>query len=111
MLWSIIKIRWEGSFSSIGWIIAPIIDAQTLEEIKGLEIEAVQLAESGKAQEALDRLEKALTLCPQYASALNNRAQVFRIMGRSNEAMADLNQAIELAYDYSLLGKVMSVVQ
>ncbi len=103
-MWSIdSKVAGNGYISSIGWIIAPIIDAQTLEEIKSLEIEAVQLAESGRAQEALDRLEKTLTLCPQYASALNNRAQVFRILGRFDAAMADLNRAIELAYDYSLL--------
>lgn len=86
---------------------APVIDEETLTRIRKMEREAVQLADSNESlMEALDILQQVLTICPQYASALNNRAQVYRILGRSQEAMEDLNKAIELAYDYDVLGKV-----
>ena len=85
---------------------APVIDEETLDRIQRLEIEAVQLADSGKLPESLDKLRKALDLCPEYASALNNRAQVFRLLGKTDEAMEDLDMSIKLAYDYGVLSKV-----
>jgi Flp pilus assembly protein TadD len=48
---------------------------------KQLEIEAIQLAESGQIDAAIDMLNRAIDQCPQRASAYNNRAQALRIKG------------------------------
>ncbi|XP_023159519.2 tetratricopeptide repeat protein 36 homolog [Drosophila hydei] len=61
-----------------------------------LELEAVRLAERGELEQALLAFEKALYLMKR-ASILNNRAQALRLAKRDQEALADLNRALELA--------------
>ena len=62
------------------------------------ELEAIQLAEStkdyGRAKQILDQV---IACCPTYASAYNNRAQLLRLMGEREAALADLNEAIRRA--------------
>jgi len=45
-------------------------------EAKRLEVEAVQEAESGRLDQALQLLERAVAMAPEYPSVYNNRAQV-----------------------------------
>ena len=58
----------------------PEDDIPNLHEIKALETAAVKLAEGGNLTEALNALNKVITLSPNYASVYNNRAQVRKIM-------------------------------
>lgn len=69
------------------------------EEINSREFElkGIELANAGKIDDALENFNKALEICPLNASALNNRAQVMRLLDRIDEAKKDLDRAIELS--------------
>ena len=47
--------------------------------------------------EALSDLEKALKIAPDDSALLTNRAQIYRQFGRSEQALANLNMAIEIS--------------
>ena len=56
-----------------------VIDEAESEEVKRaklLEVEAVRVAEGGSLGDALELLNQAITVAPNYASPYNNRAQV-----------------------------------
>ncbi|KAI8922824.1 hypothetical protein BC831DRAFT_474051 [Entophlyctis helioformis] len=74
---------------------ASLIDDSTLMQLKQLEQDAVGQAEQGDLAAAHATLSRAVTLCPVYASAYNNRAQVLRLLGRPDEAYDDLCKAID----------------
>lgn len=72
-------------------------------EIKKLEAEAINLAESDPKflPSALNLLEDAIKLCPEgdlgyYPSIYNNKAQILRLMSREQEALSLLNQLLSL---------------
>lgn len=44
-----------------------------LKKLKGLESEAILLAEKDDIDGAIAKFSEAITLCPNYASAYNNR--------------------------------------
>ncbi|XP_026761887.1 tetratricopeptide repeat protein 36 homolog [Galleria mellonella] len=58
--------------------------------------EGVQLAEAGKFEEALQVLTKGIEVAPGRAAAYNDRAQLLRLMNRDDDAMADLDKALQL---------------
>ncbi|KAL0883414.1 hypothetical protein ABMA27_016799 [Loxostege sticticalis] len=58
--------------------------------------QGVQLAEAGKLTEALQLLDKAVEAAPARAAAYNDRAQLYRLMQKDDEAMADLDRALQL---------------
>ncbi|XP_022916999.1 tetratricopeptide repeat protein 36 homolog isoform X2 [Onthophagus taurus] len=64
---------------------------------KELEIEAINRAEKGDLENALNILNEALNIAPQKASLYNNRAQIYQLKFMENEAFLDLTKAIELA--------------
>nr|ACC43980.1 TRPA_3 [Philodina roseola] len=66
-------------------------------EIKKLEEEGVKLAEQNQLPEAIKRFDQAITLDPNQPSAYNNRAQAYQLQNRIDDAMNDLNKAIQLA--------------
>ncbi len=45
-------------------------------QAKQLEVDAVRAAENGKLDDALDILNRAIAIAPDYPSPYNNRAQV-----------------------------------
>ena len=47
-----------------------------------MEAEAVQMAENGKFEEALELLNKAVDTAPKRASVYNNRAHVYQFQKR-----------------------------
>lgn len=61
-----------------------------------MEIEAIQNAERGNLQEALDILNKAVEIAPKRPSLYNNRANVFQYLRKFEDASNDLTTAIEL---------------
>jgi len=73
------------------------VDPGLIEEIRGLETEAVRMAECGNLSGALGILEKAIGMLPTDASLYNNRAQVHRLIGDNAAALSDLDQAIRLS--------------
>ena len=65
--------------------------------MKSIELTGVVKAEEGQLQLALEFFNEAIKLMPNRASGYNNRAQALRLMGRNEEAMDDLNKAIDLS--------------
>ena len=53
------------------------------EEVKKLEINAVNFAQKGDFERSLDQFNKVIKLAPNYASGYNNRAQLFRLKGKN----------------------------
>ncbi|KAF9953375.1 Tetratricopeptide repeat protein 36, partial [Modicella reniformis] len=75
---------------------APIvIEPELLKTLKDLETQGVQLAEQDNIDGAIQKFTEAIERCPTYASAYNNRAQAYRIQNKTEEALQDLNKAIE----------------
>lgn len=56
----------------------------------------VAVARTGKHEEAMEDLSRALTMEPAYVDALANRAVALAEVGRVREAVADLTAALEL---------------
>ncbi|EDW94413.1 tetratricopeptide repeat protein 36 homolog [Drosophila yakuba] len=73
-------------------------DTQAIKASRELELKGIALSESGQLDEALDLFEQSLNLA-QRSSVLNNRAQTLRLAKRDEEALDDLNRALELATD------------
>ena len=73
------------------------VEPGLIEEIRGLEAEAVRKAESGDLPGALTVLDEAVGRLPTDASLFNNRAQVHRLLGNNTSALVDLDQAIRLS--------------
>ncbi|KAL7072310.1 hypothetical protein ACQ4LE_008394 [Meloidogyne hapla] len=74
-------------------------DYSHLQNYKESEVQnmgGVKLAEGGDLEEALRKFNKAIEICPQNPSVYNNRAQLYRLMGKLDEARIDLNQSLEL---------------
>ena len=67
-----------------------------MKKARQLEVEAIQLAEQKKHEEALAKFNEAIEACQEWASSYNNRAQLYQLMGKTDEALEDLNKAIEL---------------
>uniref|UniRef100_A0A0P4WGF0 Uncharacterized protein n=1 Tax=Scylla olivacea TaxID=85551 RepID=A0A0P4WGF0_SCYOL len=67
------------------------------EEAKQLELQGVKSAETGDVAAALASFNKAIEVAPNRASSYNNRAQTLRLMGKVEEAMADLDTAVRLS--------------
>ncbi|EPQ31913.1 uncharacterized protein PFL1_00112 [Pseudozyma flocculosa PF-1] len=71
--------------------------AQDKEAIQ-LEIRAIQAAEGGDTDQALQLLDQAVSTSPSWASTYNNRAQLGRMTKKpAPEIIRDLNKAIKLA--------------
>ncbi|KAJ1650599.1 hypothetical protein IWQ61_008641 [Dispira simplex] len=62
--------------------------------LKGKEVDGVRLAEQDDLEGAHQVFTKIIHTCETYASAYNNRAQVYRLQGHLDLAFADLAQAI-----------------
>ncbi|KAJ8275884.1 hypothetical protein COCON_G00076360 [Conger conger] len=74
-----------------------VFDSHLLKQVKDLEVLGVAAAESGDLPAALERFSEAIKVLPQRASAYNNRAQTRRLLGDTEGALEDLEQAISLS--------------
>jgi len=59
--------------------------------------EGVQATEAGRHQEALRAFQEAIQTEPSWGAPYNNRAQLYRIMRRNDDAIVDLDKALELS--------------
>ncbi|XP_063605475.1 tetratricopeptide repeat protein 36 homolog [Penaeus indicus] len=66
-------------------------------EAKEQEVLGVKAAEAGDVEGALVHFNRAIEITSYRPSGYNNRAQALRLQGKVEEAMADLNTAIELS--------------
>ena len=82
----------EGGGGTVG-----VADSPELVSAKALELQAVRAGEEGKLESALGLINTAIETAPDYPSLYNNRAQLLRMLGRTQDAMTDLNTAIELS--------------
>ena len=74
----------------------PPADPPEVARARFLEVQAVRAAEEGDMDTSLQLINLAIDTAPDYASPYNNRAQLYRLMGRTEEAISDLDTAIEL---------------
>ncbi|XP_016964887.1 tetratricopeptide repeat protein 36 homolog [Drosophila biarmipes] len=79
-------------------------DSPVIRASRELELKAIALSEEGKLDEALELFQESLNLA-QRASVLNNRAQTLRLAKRDEEALNDLNRAVELAHEQQVRTK------
>jgi len=103
---SVLNAILNPSFPGIG---VPLRPNRTVDEFPGvsslpgfiecnkLEVEGVQLAEGGFFDEALLKFTGAINCCPSNPSPYNNRAQLYRLMQKIPEALADLDKSILLS--------------
>ncbi|KAI8979213.1 hypothetical protein BDF20DRAFT_912838 [Mycotypha africana] len=69
------------------------IPAEKLAQLQTLEKEAVKIAETDSGK-ALELLNECISMEDKYASAYNNRAQVYRLQEQLGKALADLDYVI-----------------
>ncbi|PVZ98692.1 hypothetical protein BB558_005306 [Smittium angustum] len=81
-----------------------VYEESVLKKIKSNEANAVALAESGDIDQALLLLSDIIKQYPEYGSAYNNRAQVYRLKKDDRRALDDLTKAIEVG-DEKVLGQ------
>ncbi len=74
----------------------PTGQSDTPSEVKSAEKSAVELAESGDVEKAIEVLSGAIESFPERGSLRNNRAQAYRLKGDAAAARADLDFAIEM---------------
>ncbi|XP_050675943.1 tetratricopeptide repeat protein 36 [Leptidea sinapis] len=72
-------------------------NSPSFEESKALCVQGVKLAEEGKLEDALELMSTAVLAAPERAGAYNDRAQLLRLMARDDDAMADIDRAVELS--------------
>lgn len=71
------------------------INDATAAEARRLEHEGVEAANSGNLAQAIQYFTESITLAPDRSSGYNNRAQAYRLLRQPEEALEDLNLAIE----------------
>ncbi|KAG1048865.1 hypothetical protein G6F43_008774 [Rhizopus delemar] len=72
------------------------IALELIPKLEQLEKESVQAAEKeNDLNKALDLINQCIQLEPKYASAYNNRAQIYRLLQKIDKALEDLNHVIE----------------
>ncbi len=62
----------------------------------------LRAAKEGRLQEAVEEYTEAIRMNPGYASAYNNRGNLYRKLNKYQEALEDYNKALELDPDYAL---------
>ncbi|XP_013180763.1 PREDICTED: tetratricopeptide repeat protein 36 [Papilio xuthus] len=80
-------------------------------ESKSLRFHGAQLAEAGKLEEALEEMNKAVKAAPESPAAYNDRAQLLRLMLKDDEAMSDLDRALQLTAGQRCRARALALCQ
>ncbi len=86
---------------------APLVDASTTDELLALQAELLytnsqNLEKNGQYAQALQLLDQALQLRPQFYEAHNNRGAILQRLGQLEEAQAAYNTALAIHPDYAV---------
>ncbi|KAH9643564.1 hypothetical protein HF086_011345 [Spodoptera exigua] len=73
--------------------------------------QGVRLAEAGKLDDALAAMTRAVEAAPDRAAAYNDRAQLLRMMMKDDDAMADLNRALDLTKGKKTRARALALCQ
>ena len=65
-------------------------------QLEQLEKDGVAAAENGNYKQSIEIFSKLIEKHPSYASAFNNRAQVYRLLEKEDLALKDLDNCISL---------------
>ncbi|KAJ8731599.1 hypothetical protein PYW07_004763 [Mythimna separata] len=87
----------------------PATDAD--KESTSLCAEGVRLAEAGKLEEALAAMTRGVQAAPDRAAGYNDRAQLLRMMMKDDDAMSDLDRAIELTVGKQSRARALALCQ
>ncbi|KAJ3210391.1 Tetratricopeptide repeat protein 36 [Clydaea vesicula] len=79
------------------------IDKNILTQIKHDELKAIEFIKNNEFSKGLNIFNKIIETCSTYASVYNNRANYFRMVNKLDEALLDLNLAIEYGGGQKLL--------
>ncbi|CAH2265155.1 tetratricopeptide repeat protein 36 homolog [Pararge aegeria] len=74
-------------------------------------LQGVQLAEAGKYEEALGLLNKGVDIAPERPSGYNDRAQLFRLMKRDDDAIQDLDRVLQLTEGQASRARALALCQ
>ncbi len=74
-------------------------------------VSAQRFSESGQTEKAVEELEKAIRISPEYADAYNNLAVQYMRMGRFAESCGELARAIAIAGPSSVLHSNLAYAQ
>eukprot|EP00049_Salpingoeca_infusionum_P018879 m.359148 g.359148 ORF g.359148 m.359148 type:complete len:208 (-) comp18450_c0_seq1:250-873(-) len=74
---------------------APTIDPEVEAACTKLEGQAIVFAEQGETEKALELFSQAVDLAPTRAAGYNNRAQLYQMLQRPEDALADLDKAVK----------------
>ncbi|XP_045448387.1 tetratricopeptide repeat protein 36 [Melitaea cinxia] len=78
---------------------------------KELCLQGVQLAEANQLDEALEYLNRAIEVAPERAPGYNDRAQLFRLMKRDDDAMKDLDYVLKLTDGKKTRARALALCQ
>ncbi|XP_075978335.1 tetratricopeptide repeat protein 36 homolog [Anticarsia gemmatalis] len=80
-------------------------------ESSSLCAQGVRLAEAGKLEEALELITRGVEAAPDRAASYNDRAQLLRLMQRDDEAMSDLDRALQLTAGHKSRARALALCQ
>ncbi|CAG4955857.1 unnamed protein product [Colias eurytheme] len=86
-------------------------NSPAIEESKALCLQGVKLAETGKLEEALELMNKGIEAAPERAPGYNDRAQLLRLMQRDDDAMSDIDKAVQLTAGKRTRSRALALCQ
>ncbi|XP_013187907.1 tetratricopeptide repeat protein 36 [Amyelois transitella] len=84
---------------------------ESYQESIRLSAEGVHLAEAGKLKEALEALNKGIEVAPDRAAGYNDRAQVLRLLQKDDDAMSDIDRALQLTEGKQTRARALALCQ
>ncbi|XP_004925180.1 tetratricopeptide repeat protein 36 isoform X2 [Bombyx mori] len=78
---------------------------------KELCAKGVKLAEGGQSEAALKLFNESIELAPDRAAGYNDRAQLYRLLERDDEALHDLQRALEITEGKKTRARALTLCQ
>ena len=95
-----IALHQQGRFAEAEPIYLAVLELDT-EQVDALQLIGALEAQRKNHQSAIDYLDRALTIKPDYAEAYNNRGTALQELKRLEEALASYDQALRIKPDYA----------
>ena len=95
-----IALHQQGRFAEAEPIYLAVLELDT-EQVDALQLIGALEAQRKNHQSAIDYLDRALTIKPDYAEAYNNRGTALQELKRLEEALASYDQALRIKPNYA----------